>query len=117
MDLPPIEAQNRPPTPPGWFCDANLIPLGKALSASLDNIWYPGSPGSPVTSTAVPDDEWLPIVGAAGWAVITRDKMIRRRPGEVRALVGAGVRAFVLTGAGQPAASMSYGWSPRDGTT
>ncbi len=32
------------------------------------------------------DDEWLPKVGALGWIVLTKDKYIRRRPKERRAL-------------------------------
>jgi len=43
------------------------------------------------------DDEWLPKVGALGWIVLTKDKYIRRRPRERRALEDAKVVAFVLT--------------------
>jgi hypothetical protein len=43
------------------------------------------------------DDEWLPRVGAFGWVVLTKDKYIRRRPKERRALEDAKVAAFVLT--------------------
>ena len=46
------------------------------------------------------DRAWLPIAGAEDWVVILRDKKIRTRPGERRALIEAGVRAFCLTGAG-----------------
>lgn len=90
-----------PPRPAGWFFDANLIPVGKALSSLRDDIWFPEAPGCPVDSASMPDDEWLPIIGGANYAVVTRDKRIRRRPGEMRALVDAGVQAFCLTGAGQ----------------
>jgi hypothetical protein len=44
-----------------------------------------------------PDAEWLPVVGALGWIVLTKDRHIRRRPLELYALVRARVRAFVLT--------------------
>jgi hypothetical protein len=87
--------------PSGWFFDANLIPIGKALMHVRPDVWYPGGPGCPVTHPRMPDDEWLPIVGERGWAVLTRDKKIRKRPGELRALRDAGVQAFSLTGAGQ----------------
>jgi hypothetical protein len=43
------------------------------------------------------DETWLPQVGARGWIVLTRDKYIRRRPRERRALEDARVAAFVLT--------------------
>ena len=47
--------------------------------------------------TGTLDADWLPKVGARGWVLITKDKNIRKRPIELRALRGAGVRAFVLT--------------------
>lgn len=43
------------------------------------------------------DDYWLPIVGARGWAVITKDTRIRYRHTELSALIAGKVRAFVLT--------------------
>lgn len=43
------------------------------------------------------DVDWLPPVGRRGWILITKDKNIRKRPLEMRALLGANVRAFVLT--------------------
>jgi hypothetical protein len=43
------------------------------------------------------DEAWLAVVGARGWLVLTKDKYIRRRPRERRALEVARVAAFVLT--------------------
>ena len=43
------------------------------------------------------DEVWLTEVGARGWVVVTKDKYIRRRPKERRALEDANVAAFVLT--------------------
>jgi hypothetical protein len=48
----------------------------------------------------IKDQELLRELGARDWAFVTRDKNIRRKPAEVRALREAGVRAFVLTAAG-----------------
>jgi hypothetical protein len=45
-----------------------------------------------------PDEEWLTRAGREGWVVLTKDKLIRKRPIERDALVGANVRAFVFTG-------------------
>ncbi|HEU4760528.1 MAG TPA: hypothetical protein VFT91_11195 [Dehalococcoidia bacterium] len=42
------------------------------------------------------ETEWLPEIGKRGWLVISRDKKIRTRPGERRALVDAGVGCFIL---------------------
>ena len=46
------------------------------------------------------DVDWLPQVGERGWILLTKDKNIRKREIELRALKEAGVRAFVLTTAG-----------------
>lgn len=46
-----------------------------------------------------PDAEWLPVIGARGWVLLTKDRNIRRRELEIQALVNARVRAFVLTAA------------------
>jgi predicted nuclease of predicted toxin-antitoxin system len=43
------------------------------------------------------DVDWLPPVGSRGWILITKDKNIRKRPLEMKALLGGNVRAFVLT--------------------
>ena len=44
-----------------------------------------------------PDTEWIAEVGRRGWAVVTRDKNIRRRPNELRAVRAAGLHLFALT--------------------
>ena len=46
------------------------------------------------------DVEWLPLVGARRWILITKDKQIRKRGIELQALRQAEVKAFVLTAAG-----------------
>jgi hypothetical protein len=56
--------------------------------------------GPATFGTGSHDVDWLPEVGARGWVLITKDKNIRRREIELRALKQAGVRAFVLTAAG-----------------
>lgn len=45
-----------------------------------------------------PDEEWLTRAGKEGWIVLTKDKLIRKRPIEREALVAAHARAFVFTG-------------------
>jgi hypothetical protein len=45
-----------------------------------------------------PDELWLERAGIEGWIVLTKDKLIRKRPIERLALHAAGVRAFVFTG-------------------
>jgi hypothetical protein len=46
------------------------------------------------------DAAWLPVIGQNDWLVIMRDKHIRYRTLEKRALLENGVRAFCLTRAG-----------------
>ncbi|MBX7113365.1 MAG: hypothetical protein K1X64_03445 [Myxococcaceae bacterium] len=43
------------------------------------------------------DVDWLPVVGALGWIVLTRDQNIRRNNLEREAFQRAGARVFVLT--------------------
>lgn len=44
------------------------------------------------------DEIWLTRAGVEGWVVITKDKLIRKRPIEREALFASGVRAFVFSG-------------------
>lgn len=49
-------------------------------------------------ASGTPDAEWLSRAGIEGWIVLTKDKQIRYRDIESRALRRAGVGAFVLNG-------------------
>jgi hypothetical protein len=50
----------------------------------------------------VKDPEWLSIAGDNGWLVILRDKKVRSRPGERRAIVEHGVGCFILNQGNDP---------------
>jgi hypothetical protein len=54
-----------------------------------------------------PDEEWLTRAGNEGWIVLTKDKLIRKRPIEREALVAAAVRAFVFTGGNMSGVEMA----------
>ncbi len=45
---------------------------------------------------ATPDREWLEEAGKEGWLVISRDKRIRHRPGEIAAIKANRVGCFIL---------------------
>ena len=45
----------------------------------------------------VPDEEWLELAGREGWVVLTMDKRIRWRRGELAAIRRYDVKAFALT--------------------
>jgi hypothetical protein len=50
------------------------------------------------------DDEWLPIIGQRGWAIITNDGRITSRQIEIAAILRSGAPSFVLTAANATAA-------------
>lgn len=77
-----------------------MLGVGKALYRLRPDITYPGAYGCPITSADVDDDEWLPIVGRYGWAVLMRDKRVRTRPWERRAVLDHDILAFVSTTTG-----------------
>lgn len=56
--------------------------------------------GPDTFGTGTRDADWLPHVGARGWILVTKDKNIRKREIELRALREAHVRSFVLTAHG-----------------
>lgn len=86
--------------PERYFVDENMLSIAKALVAVRADIVHPGHPDHLDLPRRVADLDWLPIVGSRGWAVLMRDKKIRRRPAERQALLDHGVRAFCLSGAG-----------------
>jgi hypothetical protein len=49
-----------------------------------------------VAAVDIDDDVWIPIVAANGWAVISRDKKIARRPAEIAAIRSAGAKMFAI---------------------
>jgi hypothetical protein len=73
--------------------------LGKALAAVRGDVVHPGHPLTPVRC-GDHDDAWLPVIGKAGLLLITRDKRIRRRLVEKRALLAHSVKGLFLTQAG-----------------
>lgn len=45
----------------------------------------------------IKDREWIPDIGARGWLVVSKDKQIRRRPEERRAIRENNVGCFIFT--------------------
>jgi hypothetical protein len=48
------------------------------------------------------DAEWIPVVGAKGWVIVTKDVAMRRNPLEIQALLSAGTAVFFFANAGLP---------------
>ena len=53
------------------------------------------------------DETWISDVGQRGWVVLTKDKAIRTRPVELRAVEAAKVRVFNLSGGNLTGAEMA----------
>jgi len=80
-----------------FYVDADILGLGKVLAGLRTDVTHPGDPGlvlhrrhraaCPVTSPRAEDPEWIPVVAAAGWLVITRDRHILEHRREIEAVV------------------------------
>ncbi len=103
--------RRRKPADVRYYIDADVLGLAKILADLRPDVTYPGDPGAvvngrsrpacPITTTDVEDTDWLPIVTAHGWAIITRDKRIERKPAERQAIIDHGARLFAITSTDQ----------------
>ncbi|MCH9729464.1 MAG: hypothetical protein K0U84_07280 [Actinomycetia bacterium] len=83
-----------PKVSPVYFTDENTLGLGKLLRrGGRDDVRYPGHEELPQIPRGADDQDWLPIVGALGFIVLSRDRRIRTRPAELRAYYEHGVRS------------------------
>lgn len=84
---------------PVYFADENTLGLGKLLERSgRDDVLYPGHPALPEVPLGTDDLEWLPIVGAQKFVVLSRDRRIRSRPAELRLYWEHGLRSVWIGG-------------------
>ncbi|MFC0533544.1 PIN-like domain-containing protein [Phytohabitans kaempferiae] len=70
-----------------FYIDADILGLAHVLAGLRDDVTYPGDPGAtvrkrirppcPIRSPAVPDKDWIGLVAARGWLIITRDGHIQ----------------------------------------
>jgi predicted nuclease of predicted toxin-antitoxin system len=86
---------SQPPELPPFFVDRSLGKVqvaerlrGAGLTVHVHDDHFP---------IDAKDVDWLPEVGRRGWAVLTKDKAIRKRALELQALRQGGVAAFILT--------------------
>jgi hypothetical protein len=78
------------------YFDADVLGLAKLLCQERSDFTYPGDPGGrikkrqrpacPVTRPGVKDPEWIPVVAARGWLIVTRDKHIQDNRAEIEAV-------------------------------
>jgi hypothetical protein len=92
-----------------FYVDADILGLGKLLADVRNDVTYPGFVGGdrkygrtrlpcPITSTAVPDQVWIPETAARGWLIITRDSAIQESAAEIAAVRDSGARMVALVG-------------------
>lgn len=70
--------------------------MAKLLCSIRSASTYPGDPGAIIkrrerppciiTSAAAKDPTWIPQVAAEGWLIVTRDRQIQQRLGELNAV-------------------------------
>ena len=93
--------------PVRFYVDADTLGLAKVMVGLRWDVTYPGDlggtvkrhtrPPCPITRTDIDDDDWIPIVAAQGWGIISRDTRIERRPAEVAAVKDNGAKLFAIT--------------------
>ncbi|MDQ3730112.1 MAG: hypothetical protein M3355_11070 [Actinomycetota bacterium] len=81
-----------------FYVDESALGLGKALSHARRDTVHVGHPLLPECPLGVLDPDWIPAVAARDLVVIGRDRRIRTRPQELRALREAGLRVFWIAG-------------------
>ncbi len=74
-----------------------MLDIGYAMAYVRKDVVYPGHPAIPRIPRKALDDEWMPVVGKLGLIVFSRDKRLRYKPVERRALVQHSVRVVNLT--------------------
>jgi hypothetical protein len=88
-----------------YYFDADILGLAKVVAGLRTDITYPGDPGVVINKRQrppcvirprQPDTEWLPVVAAAGWLIITRDANITRHTAEIAAVLACGAKLVAM---------------------
>lgn len=89
-----------------FYIDADLLGLAKLLCSIRSDFTYPGDPGATIKRRERPpcvistpeakDPDWIPRVAAEGWLVVTRDRRIQQRLGEINAVRDHGAKMINL---------------------
>ncbi len=81
-----------------FYVDEIAVGLGLALTAARSDTIHVGHPLIAECPRGALDTKWIPAVAARGLIVITRDKKLRTKPVEVRALWEHRLRVFCIGG-------------------
>lgn len=89
-----------------FYLDADVLGMAKVLAALRSDMTYPGDPGRlihrrqrppcQITTPAALDSEWIPVVAAAGWLIITRDSRIQEHRAEIGAVKAHGAKMVAV---------------------
>jgi hypothetical protein len=89
-----------------FYVDADIRGLGLILGSLRNDLTYPADPGAfihkrrrppcPIVSTDVLDEDWIPVVAARGWLIITRDSKIIENRNEINAVRESGAKMVAL---------------------
>jgi hypothetical protein len=91
-----------------YYVDADLLGLAHLLVSLRADTTYPGDaggtgidgrarPACPVSAPSARDVDWLPVVAARGWVILTKDLRISRLPEERRAVRENAARMVVIS--------------------
>jgi hypothetical protein len=91
-----------------FYFDADILGLAKVICRLRSDVTYPGDvggivhkrerPACPIVNTSTLDPDWIPVVAARGWLIITRDSRIQERRAELRAVRDNNARMVALAG-------------------
>ena len=89
-----------------FYVDADIRGLGLILANLRNDLTYPADPGAlihkrqrppcPIASPDVLDEDWIPVVAARGWLIITRDSKIIENRNEINAVRDSGAKVVAL---------------------
>ena len=88
----PAERQHR------FFADESVLGLGMGLARLRPDVLHPGHPLIPEVPKGALDEDWIPLVAGRGLIAIGRDKRVRTRPAERRAIVDSRLRYIWIGG-------------------
>lgn len=81
-----------------FYVDESAAGVGLTLAAARSDTIHVGHRLIAECPRGALDTEWIPAVAARGLVVITRDKKLRTKPVEIRALWDSGLRVFCIGG-------------------
>lgn len=93
-----------------WYLDADTLGLAHILVRARPDVAFPGDDGARhkslwalppcvVQYRGAPDVDWIPVVSAAGLAIMTRDNNILTRRRELDTVLASRATLFAISGA------------------